>query len=275
MRLNQALAFLTFGVIFGFFAQTTMAYYNPEIGRFISRDPIGYETEDANLYRYVGNAVPNFSDNEGTCPNKINECNFPKNSSCGSDEEYNQFLTWYNNEMKRGHKWMKDIPVCPCTVTKKTLTFPAIFGNRTRIKYYDSGGKRIPNATWEEPGKPTGNYHKGADFCMRSKSFGGHASQCCYDKKGKLITEGTGSGSVDYVATGVFTYTTPWGTSHRSSDVLPADWANSLDCGSFETFSELYLCARPPKNGDCPSNAVDSEGNNVTSSRGSTNGCGK
>jgi len=32
-----------------------MRYYNTGLGRFISRDPIGYDAEDANLYRYVGN----------------------------------------------------------------------------------------------------------------------------------------------------------------------------------------------------------------------------
>jgi RHS repeat-associated protein len=30
-------------------------YYSPELGRFISRDPIGYAGGDVNLYRFVGN----------------------------------------------------------------------------------------------------------------------------------------------------------------------------------------------------------------------------
>ncbi|MGL6193821.1 MAG: RHS repeat domain-containing protein [Thermoguttaceae bacterium] len=30
-------------------------YYSPELGRFVQRDPIGYEAEDENLYRYVLN----------------------------------------------------------------------------------------------------------------------------------------------------------------------------------------------------------------------------
>jgi RHS repeat-associated protein len=30
-------------------------YYEAETGRFINRDPVGYEAEDFNLYRYVGN----------------------------------------------------------------------------------------------------------------------------------------------------------------------------------------------------------------------------
>jgi RHS repeat-associated protein len=30
-------------------------YYSPDLGRFISRDPIGYDAGDINLYRFVGN----------------------------------------------------------------------------------------------------------------------------------------------------------------------------------------------------------------------------
>lgn len=30
-------------------------YYSPPMGRFINRDPIGYDGQDVNLYRYVGN----------------------------------------------------------------------------------------------------------------------------------------------------------------------------------------------------------------------------
>ena len=31
-------------------------YYNPELGRFINEDPIGFEAKDSNLYRYVENS---------------------------------------------------------------------------------------------------------------------------------------------------------------------------------------------------------------------------
>ncbi|MDD3144650.1 MAG: hypothetical protein PHV23_00905 [Candidatus Gracilibacteria bacterium] len=39
-------------------------YYNPELGRFISRDPIG-QIDDVNLYGYVGNNGVNFVDRSG------------------------------------------------------------------------------------------------------------------------------------------------------------------------------------------------------------------
>jgi len=36
-------------------------HYEPRIGRFIQRDPIGYY-DDTNLYRYVGNSSMNYTD---------------------------------------------------------------------------------------------------------------------------------------------------------------------------------------------------------------------
>ena len=40
-------------------------YYNPETGRFISEDPIGFRDGDLNLYRYVGNNPVNQVDPSG------------------------------------------------------------------------------------------------------------------------------------------------------------------------------------------------------------------
>ncbi|MEM7477857.1 MAG: RHS repeat-associated core domain-containing protein, partial [Planctomycetota bacterium] len=40
-------------------------WYNPEIGRFISQDPIGFRGGDTNLYRYAGNSPQNGTDPSG------------------------------------------------------------------------------------------------------------------------------------------------------------------------------------------------------------------
>ncbi|MDR2440385.1 MAG: hypothetical protein LBE12_13575, partial [Planctomycetaceae bacterium] len=40
-------------------------YYQVEFGRFISRDPIEYDTEDVNLMRICSNSTPNFNDSLG------------------------------------------------------------------------------------------------------------------------------------------------------------------------------------------------------------------
>ncbi len=41
-------------------------YYDPQAGRFISEDPLGFNAGDPNLYRYVGNSPQNASDPLGT-----------------------------------------------------------------------------------------------------------------------------------------------------------------------------------------------------------------
>jgi RHS repeat-associated protein len=40
-------------------------YYDPQVGRFISVDPMGFEAGDTNLYRYVGNNSTNATDPSG------------------------------------------------------------------------------------------------------------------------------------------------------------------------------------------------------------------
>jgi RHS repeat-associated protein len=50
-------------------------YYDSNVGRFISEDPIGFNAGDANLYRYVGNSPTNFIDPSGNVGNNINQLN--------------------------------------------------------------------------------------------------------------------------------------------------------------------------------------------------------
>jgi len=43
-------------------------YYHAGLGRFVSRDPIGYEAGEINLYRYLGNGPTNLTDPTGLAP---------------------------------------------------------------------------------------------------------------------------------------------------------------------------------------------------------------
>ena len=43
-------------------------YYDPQVGRFVSQDPIGFAGGDVNLYGYVGNSPTNFTDPSGLVP---------------------------------------------------------------------------------------------------------------------------------------------------------------------------------------------------------------
>ena len=80
-------------------------------------------------------------------------------------------------------------------------------------------------------------YHEGAALCMRSKSVNGHANQCCYDKCGKLITHGSGSGSADYAPGEFATF-----FEHREKDMFPADWAKKLDGGIWGDVAKHICC---------------------------------
>jgi RHS repeat-associated protein len=40
-------------------------YYDPETGRWLSQDPLGFAAGDGNLYRYLGNNVTNATDPSG------------------------------------------------------------------------------------------------------------------------------------------------------------------------------------------------------------------
>src|SRR5207245_1641438 len=55
-------------------------YYDPNLGKWISMDPMGFAAGDANLYRFVGNAGMNSVDPSGLAPPNVP--GFPR------DEEY-------------------------------------------------------------------------------------------------------------------------------------------------------------------------------------------
>ncbi len=67
-------------------------YYDPMEGRFISRDPIGFAGGDVNLFGYVGNNSPNFTDPSGLAP---------KDKLYGLPPE---FWEWYHRDPYQGKK---------------------------------------------------------------------------------------------------------------------------------------------------------------------------
>ncbi len=52
-------------------------WYDPETGRFVSEDPIGFSAGDTNLNRYVGNGPVNGTDPSGLDDNEIDSRPFP------------------------------------------------------------------------------------------------------------------------------------------------------------------------------------------------------
>jgi RHS repeat-associated protein len=51
-------------------------YYSIQLGRFVTRDPIGYNAEDMNVYRHIFNASPNLVDSLGLWTKA--DCEFEK-----------------------------------------------------------------------------------------------------------------------------------------------------------------------------------------------------
>ena len=56
-------------------------HYDPEVGRFTAKDPIGFAGGDTNLYAYVRNNPVNFTDPSGLRPGDI----FPTLNEAGRD----------------------------------------------------------------------------------------------------------------------------------------------------------------------------------------------
>jgi RHS repeat-associated protein len=78
-------------------------YYDPEVGRFISEDPIGFEGGDVNLCAYAGNNPVLLVDPLGLEPPK----NIPPGVSIAAnvDKARNMTIFEFYNAVKSGGKW--------------------------------------------------------------------------------------------------------------------------------------------------------------------------
>ena len=126
--------------------------------------------------------------------------------------------------------WLATIPDCP-----------------DKICVVNGQPKDCNNGQWESIDEADQQYHKGAKWCMRSNTYRGAGQQCCYDKDGKLITDGTGAGTPDRYAPAVLNGIY---LMHYIHDVVPYYYALELD-GDEEAGPHFlkYLQARPPSKG--------------------------
>ena len=94
-------------------------HYNPDTGRFLSEDPIGFESGDSNFYRYVENNPLTFIDPYGEvnsrCITKVYNLYFQSRSiiekqfiemkkevTCeAANDEWNKKFTAVNKELNR------------------------------------------------------------------------------------------------------------------------------------------------------------------------------
>ena len=178
-------------------------HYDYGGGKWMTRDFIG-ENAGINLFEYVYNEPISLFDSLGNCSVKggdsncsaipcLNICSeiyFPSlrllcEKSCYAlEKKFNNWFAEYEDIA-----WVADLPDCPCSIGS---------GKKS--------GENVDDGKWGNLTDSLHGYHEGATLCMRSKPVKGHANQCCYDKCGKLITHGSGSGSADYAPGQIMTF---------------------------------------------------------------------
>lgn len=216
------------------------------LGRWEKVDPIGYRAGDSNLVRYENNRPLASLDYLGLVARTCTATDFFRPSSFHSagallnlrdpDLETPAELckAWALIQVQIGTKWMDDLPNCPCTIK-----VPPAANN---------------SGTFEEPKPASQWYHPGASWCMRQVHFPmtpwgrkevfPAGQQCCYNEKGKLITDGAAAGTPDFYA--------------PLAGPLQALMHYLEDVGPFETCKaagmlDVYLRYRKPNNGNnCP-----------------------
>ena len=116
-------------MLYAVFIATSPAFgfYNPKVGRWMTRDPIG-ENDSANLYQFVGNnPVKNIDPlgmyTLGDAEDSLNKKGVPKDIKTWHGDRYSDaqlFNEWLALERSRG-AWWKDLPKCP---SKLCIRFP-------------------------------------------------------------------------------------------------------------------------------------------------------
>ena len=118
-------------------------FYHTVLGRFVSRDPIGYKAQDISLYRYIKNAAPNFYDPFGL------EAMSSVPSKPPAEGRENFYLCW-QRVPDGGASGQATAHVCNCQHTD-------IYGDQSGKLYQGFGGgqpivvnapKGLPGPEW-------------------------------------------------------------------------------------------------------------------------------
>ena len=227
-------------------------------GRFLTRDPIGFEGSPWSVYQYVFDnplywvdpngkqaAIPP-SDKAGCLKKCGNDksCGF-KCVSCAKSLD-----DWFDRQKKKKDsgeldKVLGGLTNCPCSIPKDPWKVPD--------KWYWDGACNPTRYLYPDLG-----WHPGAKGCIRSVAAGPYETkpvqQCCYDGSGKLITSGSGAGTPDVNDPG-----------HQEDEVIPFDCAHHLDgdkSGDWKNQGphvQAFIGYRPPNNGNnCKANDPNS-----------------
>ena len=193
-------------------------FYNPNLGRWTTRDPI--EEEDTpNLYVFVKNNPLGNVDPYGMYTLSDAEDSLMKrNVSMDAETWYGGkrysdsqlFTEWLALERTRG-AWWTSLPRCP-----------------SRLCIRKDGTPANPDALkWKQPergGNILQRYHPGGVFEMRSVPVNGHGNQCVYDANGHILVGPPSGGTVDWRTPGI---DYPWG--HGPHDVKTYEASEKLN----------------------------------------------
>jgi hypothetical protein len=201
--------------------------YDPQIGRWITPDPIGFDAGDANVYRYVGNQTMIATDPWGLQERKKTEPDYdrpitpdfrmPREALEHLPSEERQFLI---NDLQG----LLPVSVVPSPKNLKDL------------KDLEKQGKIKVEA---EMPSILRRFHPGAIYGFRITVPGQKhrmGNQATFDSKGNLITEGPAAGTPDLVSPSVAIGTDKAGVAaaHLMMDVRPFEvlgWENYHKAG--------------------------------------------
>ena len=191
-------------------------FYNPEMGRWTTRDPIE-EKDSPNLYAFVENNPISKIDPLGMytlsdAEDSLIRNNVPMSEHHWYGDRYSDaqlFEAWLALERTRG-VWWTSLPRCP-----------------SKLCIRKDGTPVNPDSTkWKQPSRGSSilqRYHPGGVFEMRSLPVGDHSNQCVFDANGKLLVGPPSGGTVDWRTPGLGYF---WG--HGPHDVYTYELAEKL-----------------------------------------------
>ena len=238
-------------------------YYSPNLGRWIKRDIIE-EINNGNMYAMVGNNPIVFWDILGLFENSESNLIFYEYQmyliEMKRRQLEQQFMDWYNNELK-DMDWINKLTPCPPKLAEKYEERP-ITESLDYLMWYSNPNRETAiwpstfqkHVGWQNPDEDEWAfssrdsifngfywvgpiYHPGGYYELRTKNPGDSkaGNQCVYDKCGNLILGIPGAGTADRTSPNADF------DNHQTMDVKPYDWAKQLG----PKFIELYYQVRP------------------------------
>jgi len=203
-------------------------FYHQQLGRWVSRDPIGFEG-GWNLYGayFVTGGV----DPTGEVTLLTAKWSMVW-KGVFEPTQRQIFFEWARLERAVGLQWVRVLPLCP----NEIMECPKDSGKWQAKNRLSGNWKKLSSVLWQNPVPPhplekrlhPDTNHPGRNFTwsLRSVVISNHTNQCTYDQKGKLFRSQPASGTVDFRPAPSY--------GHWVHDVTPILSANRLDGGGGE-----------------------------------------